>query len=289
MEPRTPTIEYRDPADLHPHAATKHLHMLGDQDPRFLALVVSIERGGFDGDKPITIDEHGRILDGRHRWRAARRLGLAQVPCIVRHTDEAATVILNSIVARKHFTKGALAFEVYPLFKQAHDAALRRHLEMLKSGRGTISDSVGNGRKVEDFAEQIGVSRDLFDQAAKVHKIFESDPDYAAEMLPRIYAEPVGGEKESSRPVGLGAVIAGYAGRNATKDQPKRPEASQLELFSESIASTFHRWARIEDVGAVRPALREIVTHLREEELEKLTALVDELRAAIKARKGAQS
>ena len=277
----TTTIHMRDPQDLHPHPSTKHLHLLGDDDPRYLALVVSIERGGFDADKPVTIDEKGRILDGRHRWRAAKRLQLERIPCVVRNEHEAATVILNSIVARKHYTKSALAFEVYPFFKAAHAEALRRKLDFLRKGQQIpVSHSVGNGKNTEDFAAQIGVSRNLFDQAAKVHKLFESDPAYAEQMLPRIYAEPVGGEHESTRPVGLGAVIAGYEGKTRTEDRVK-PSYSQLDLFADAVATTFHRWTKIEDVEAARPALRKVVAEMSDEEAERLGALVDELKLAL--------
>jgi hypothetical protein len=264
------------------------LHLLSDDDPRFLALCVSIQRGGFDHDKPITIDEHGRILDGRHRWRAAKRLGLETVPCIERAEAEAATVILNSIVARKHYTKSALAFEVYPFFKAAHEEAVRMaqqaRLRKLKQGVEVPStDSVGRRETVDQFAAAIGVSTDLFQQAANVHKIFAFDPSYAEQMIPRIYAEPVGGEHESTRPVGLGAVIAGYQGKTRTEDKAK-PVYNQLDLFADAVATTFHRWTKIEDVEAARPALRKVVAEMSDEEAERLGALVDELKLALRNR-----
>jgi len=76
----------------------------------------------------------------------------------------------------------------------------------------------------------MGFSRDLFFQAKQVHEIFVRDSEYKAEMEPRILQEAVGGEHEGNRPVGLGAVIAGWAGRGATADKA-RAGSEQLELF----------------------------------------------------------
>jgi hypothetical protein len=140
-------IVHRNPADLRPHPLSECLHDLADTDVRFTALVDAKIEHGFDPDKPLTIVPHNRILDGRHRDRVARIAELKQVPCNIVADEPAATVILDSIVARKHFTKSALAFECYPLFKQAHEEAKARHFDNLKEGAKTpafpVSHSVG--------------------------------------------------------------------------------------------------------------------------------------------------
>ena len=51
-------------------------------------LVDLIPRVGFN--VPILIDEDGVIVKGHARYRAAIRLGLAEVPCVVTHADEEA-------------------------------------------------------------------------------------------------------------------------------------------------------------------------------------------------------
>ena len=236
-------IEWRDPATLRVHPVAKTLHDLADDDARFLTIVVSMERTGFAADKPVTIDEQCRILDGRHRWRAAKRLQLQRIPCVVRSETEAATIILDSIACRKHYTKSAVAFECYPLVKGAHEEARSRRLEMLRKGQQIpVVDGIGYGTTVNGLALQIGICRDLFMQASKVHALFAKDPDYAAQMLPRIFGEPVGGEHADARPVGLGAVLAGYKGKQVDKGGPPDDAKSQLELFTKTVEDGITRW-----------------------------------------------
>ena len=236
-------IEWRDPATLRVHPVTKTLHDLADDDARFLTIVVSMERTGFATDKPITITEHGLILDGRHRWRAAKRLQLKRIPCVVRSETEAATIILDSIACRKHYTKSAVAFECYPLVKSAHEEARSRRLENLRKGQqipDVVSRDIGN--RVTDFSESIGICRDLFSKAAQVHALFAKDPAYASQMLPRIFGEPVGGEHADARPVGLGAVLAGYKGKQVDKGGPPDDAKRQLELFTKTVEDGITRW-----------------------------------------------
>lgn len=265
------TITYLDPAELHVHPDAKGLHSLADDDPRFIALVESMRLSGFDPDKPLTVDSTKRVLDGRHRLRAAKRLQLERVPCVVRNEAESATIILNSTIARKHFTKGALAYDVYPLFEKAHREAAARQTENLKKGLifpSPIQSATGR-KRVEDFARLLGISTDLFQQAAKVHEIFEKDAAYKAAMEPRIFAEPVGGEHEDRRPVGLGAVIAGWGGQKATKSQPK-VQTEQLELFEEGfvvLRKRFTYWQKFSDQekAALRPVIRQVVEDMPED------------------------
>lgn len=42
---------------------------------------------GTDTSYPIIVDQHLRILDGRHRWTKARRSNAIHIPVIVVHTD----------------------------------------------------------------------------------------------------------------------------------------------------------------------------------------------------------
>src|SRR6185503_14497655 len=95
----------------------------------------------------------------------------------------------------------------------------------------------------EELSESLGIDRHLFFDAKKVHEIFAKDPDYQALMEPRILSEPIGGEHEEKRPVGLGAVIAGWKGRN--NKGKAREDHSQLELFSDCVATLFNRFTKL--------------------------------------------
>lgn len=247
----THQIIHLDPATIRVHPLAKNLHTLADDDPVFLGMVDSMIERGFDPDKPLSVTADHQIVDGRHRWQAARRAGLKQVPCVQVDASQASTIILANIVTRKHFTKSALAFDCFPLLQNAFEASQARRLENLKKGPIFPKPTqLVSGKSVAEFAAQLGISDELFRQAAKVHEIFAQDEEYAAQMLPRLFARPTGGEHEYTRPVGLGAIIAGWSGRRKTKDQPRpeSPVVKQLELFDESfrtLRSATKSWSRI--------------------------------------------
>ncbi len=137
-------------------------------------------------------------------------------------------------------------------------------------------------RTVADFAEELGVGRSLFFEAKRVHEIFAKDEEYRALMEPRILAEMVGGEHEAHRPVGLGAVIAGWGGRK-TLDQARK-DREQLELFTEGWGRAIRRfsyWAGFDPV-ARREALGEIRKELAGMEEEERKGLAELLRTVAK-------
>jgi hypothetical protein len=75
-------------------------------------------------------------------------------------------------------------------------------------------------------------------------------------------------------------VIAGYEGKTRTEDRVK-PSYSQLDLFADAVATTFHRFTKFTDVNEARPALRKLVSELTDEEAERLNVLVEELELAL--------
>ena len=60
------------------------------------------------------------LIDGRHRFAGAGLAGLQTVPAIERKVEETMGIILSSLVLRKHFTKGALAYIAFPLLAVRH-------------------------------------------------------------------------------------------------------------------------------------------------------------------------
>ncbi len=267
-------IIHLDPADLAIHPLVKLLPEETPDSEPFATLVESIRDCGIE--QPLIVDKEHRILKGRRRWRAARRLQLTEVPVIIRAEDPA-TVILNSLLQRRHYTKSARAYLAYPLMKQAHEEARHRWLARLKSGGK--SHSVTFGQSIDDFADQIGVGVTFFKYAAKVHDLFAKDAGFKAQMEPKIL--------DSDDGVGLGAVIAGHAGQAHTKGKSKN--AHQMEfLFAEGLQTLVTRAIKLQDMASVRPALREIVGHVHKtEELDRLLELAGEIESQVKARKKA--
>jgi hypothetical protein len=212
------------------------------------------------------------IVDGRKRWRAAKQLGMGQLPWQPVAENEVAGVILSCLIQRGHFTKSALAYLAYPLMSIAHDEAVRRRLQNLRKGQQTPEvQGVQFGKRVEDFADKIGVSCRLYLEARRVHEIFRQDPEYKAQMEPRILAQPIGGEHESKRPVGLGAVVAGWGGRG-NKDKI-RVDRRQLDLFEDAVCSLVIRWQKLpqdERTAALRNQVAAMPQDLREEMADAL-------------------
>jgi len=193
METNPQQITVVDPKQLTVHPIARDLPELADDDPDFLALLENIRLLGVE--YPLDIDGENQILDGRHRWRCAKRLGLTAVPVIVRAQEEAAQIILTSLALRRHYTKAALAYSILPMLTGDTE-------------KGLLTQRAPS-QVVQ--AQRLGISRTLFQSALRVHEMFAEDPDYREKMLPRILRDGLG----------LGAVIAGYAGRKATNGKAK--------------------------------------------------------------------
>lgn len=284
----------RNPFELSLHPARRNEPEWPADDPELHALIESIRLRGMD--QPITIDPTGRVMDGRRRWMAAKRLQLDGVPVQVAPADEAHEIYLSSLVNRKHLTKSAIAYLAFPHLKPAFEAAHRRHLDCLRKGKNpnvSPSSPLATTEKfpstVEAMSSLIGVERNLLFEAAKVHKAFESTTKYPFELQggamdgatqeltmreyfePRILRSPIGGEHEQNRPLGLGAVIAGIAGLKHTKGKAKkRPE--QLDLFFRSWAKLGTAWRSLQDQDRkqVREHLGDWVSALPDDLMEDL-------------------
>jgi len=102
------------PSNLNPNRMTEE---------EFQGLVDSVKNAGFLPSNPIIVRSNGNgtyeIVDGEHRWRAARELGLEKVPCDIREMDDLEAdrhrVILNK-------DRGALDyFKLSKLFNRNYE------------------------------------------------------------------------------------------------------------------------------------------------------------------------
>ena len=229
----TTTETFRD------HRLINWIPGLNKQGPQFLALVDSFTRDGLHEPVKITARHEFADPDSRDRLCAALAAGLPNVPCQIIPDDQVATTFLSTLLLRRHFTKSALAYLAYPALKPAFDEARVRRLEIIQKPNDLRSALPALDTTVEAYAEKLGISRRLLFEAKSVHEIFARDPEYCALMEPRILGEPIGGEHEEKRPVGLGAVIAGHAGRK-NKNEP-RVDSHQLDLFRDGWKSLRNR------------------------------------------------
>lgn len=262
------TITTRDPRELTIHPAAKLQPEWAEDDARFERLVEDVRDRGIT--VPIIVDKEDRVVDGRHRRRAAARLQLAEVPVTVCEPDEVASIILATLIQRRHFTPGQIAYLAFPAFESAYEESRRRRMAALKRDPNGLKPA----KTVEALAEEIGVSRDLFLQAAKVHAIFAKDQEAWQLFEPRIL--------DPDRPAGLGAIIAGIAGRNATVEQA-RPEPKQLDLFLDvwsTLKTRFKTWEKADEKtrrDVFAPAIVETVKAMPADLRQALRKAIDNI------------
>lgn len=227
----------KDPNDLTFHELAKSLPEWGRDDERFLSVARDIGERGIK--YPLLIDRRDKIVDGRMRWRIAKQYQLVEVKCWLVKDEEVTATILGCLLHRRHLTAGARAYISFPLLAPAYEDHKQQHLARLRTGqRGPSSIQSTMVRTVGEFAEGYGFGRDLFYQAGKLHDIFSKSPPLKAELEPKILE----GE------IGLGACLAGIAGKEATDGKARRV-GQQLELFSEAfdtLKTRFSYWGNFD-------------------------------------------
>jgi hypothetical protein len=288
-------FDHRDPAALRPHQILKWIPEPSEDSHDLLSAADTIRECG--PIHPIVIDDAGEILDdsSRLRWMAAKRMQLRSVPVLVHRQGELIPLIaLSALIGRPHYTRSALAYLAVPLLKPAFDAARTARVENLKNAeKSSIVHSVHYRQTADEFAEALGICRRLLFSARQVRAEFEKDrkryqftleggPDDGREVAltlqeyfePRILRQPIGGEHESHRPLGLGAVIAGIASIRKTKGGPKA-NATQLLLFERGLkdfGKRFRYWSDLDDAQRrqLRPKLQEWAQNMPDDLFEEL-------------------
>jgi len=264
------------------HACIKHIPQWPDNGPRMEALRRDLQATGLCQPVQMTAKHEIVDADSRERWRAARMLQMACIPVAIVPEEQVFSASISALVHRRHHTKSALAYLVWPMLKTAlEESRFRRH-ENIKKGQcfpdSALSALSGNA---EELAEHYGIARHFIFDAKKVHELFAKDHAYKAQMEPRLLAEPIGGEHEQHRPVGLGAVIAGYAGKRNEDGIAKK---GQLELFTGGFETLFKRfmyWTGF-DPSARRKALEKIRADMDKLPPEQCDDLADMLRTIAK-------
>lgn len=253
------------PDQIQWHELIQDMPCWAANSPEMSALIEDIQERGID--QPLIVcqvdgDDMYSLLDGRHRHRAAQQAGLDQVPVIVRAEEDALGIIFSSITQRRHFGKGALAYLLYPVMcASAVPNGGHRKAQLIES---TV---------VLDLCVRAGFSRDLYFQAKTLHQAFDKRPDLREEYEPRILA----GE------IGLGACIAGLAGKEATAGNARNDRAPEQLVFDTftDLRTRFSRWEKIE------PSQRKAICHEAADTILTLPGEVQDsiLRALRAARK----
>lgn len=247
-------ITLKNPADLHIHPALKGHARWADDDSRLHALTASVREHGVRD--PLKITGGHAIVDGRHRWLAAKRGQLATVPCVVVADSEVHTIILDSLLNRRHYTPGQRAYLAVQFLEPAVKESLNRRLANLKQS----TSSLPAARSLEEYAAELGFCASLLDKARQLWKLFaghpeertltdqegvtEKDVNFREFFEPRLLRE--------EKPYGIGAILAGIGflldaekkaalGKPHTGGKPTTIDR-QLQLFNQTIDQEIARW-----------------------------------------------
>lgn len=199
--------------------ATYKMHPIADMVPPMTAeeyaeLKADIKAHGLH--EPITLYE-GKILDGKHRYRACRELGLEIKTHVWRSEDGTPLdYIISENVKRRHLTTGqraALALELRP--------AVQREMAETREGGPTKIGGAHRAPASEVAARRLNVAPSSVEAYAKVA---EQAPDLA--------------KKVRAGTLALWAAEQEYRARQP-RPKPKPPTVTELSERARTAATAF--------------------------------------------------
>ena len=252
-------VGHQDPIEFKPgkfHPSLKLIPELSQESDEFLALAATVKKTGFI--RPLLVDEEGRLVDDHSRslWRVAMRWQMKSVPVQLVKSADANLLIIHSLAHVRHLSKSAIAYLAEPQLQEAIKIAVLHYRQNLAKGQHFPSppEAATGLPTIEKMAEDLGLSKDTLDRAREVRSLFKAHPqkrDFIVEggeqdgnvvsctfqewYEPKILRAFAGGEHESSRPLGLCAVIAAIQGNLATKDKGRIETRGEMELFDRSF------------------------------------------------------
>ncbi len=298
-------IERRDPAELRLHRLQKHIPAPVKDSAEWNAFKDDLLATGPEGIAPLFITKDGQIMDGGWRWRAAKELQWDGINCIVRPEEDAAAIIVETLLHRKQMTRGAVVYLALSVLNEFIEAAERRRLHNLKTGKKTrettLMPSNSASGNIGVLCEKWGVSRDTFERARTVRALLHDDscralaelckktnskvpgPAELGELQAKLRAEfepaLLCGEKN------LWNVVSGIAGKlpgnQAHREQGV--QAAQLDLFTDGFAALRENapkaWNRLgeEKRESVIEEWRKTAKALPAELRQQMKAVLDEL------------
>jgi hypothetical protein len=257
MNETTRQITLRKLADLAVHPKVALTPELNEEASEWAAILGMTEERG-EILTPLFITPDDEVLDGRHRLKAARACKLKTVPCLViEDEDDQARIILDSICARRHYTKSARAYLALPLIEEAVADSARRSLNNLKVGtKSPKPNSVGFREKngSEELAVKLGINPEYLRLARNTAEAFKHADAFLDKWLLAHPTEAKRWEKHETEGMSFNvwrAARLSDMGENAN-------DPSAWELIPENLRERFEHELFNEDMGlgAINKAVR---------------------------------
>ncbi len=225
--------------------------------------------------EPIKITNQNKVVDGRHRWLAAKRAGLTTVPCQIipdQDADQSALIIVNTFLSRRHCSPSQIAYTIAKLIPEAFEESKRRQRAALQKGNLLVSENSANEVKsVKEWSVFLGMDDEFLQQANRLRKLFgedtvkrtltdsegvvEQDKTLQEFFEPRIM-------RRNPRPYTLGNVLtainsildtekgSGNAQTHSTKDTPKKLDQFKKGLVNE--IAQLDLWAQLDEKAQIK-------------------------------------
>lgn len=248
MEP-TRQLKLKKPGDLAVHPKVALTPELTEDAPEWAAILgMTQDRGEIL--TPLFITPEDEVLDGRHRLKAARACKLKAVPCLViEDEDDQARIILDSICARRHYTKSARAYLALPLIEDAVAEGIARRASSLKVGdKSPKTNSVGlrdkNGS--DELALKLGINPEYIRLAKNTAEAFKRS-DAALEKW--LLAHPPEARRWEAWKLEAGESWQGWRGARLTDMGENPDDPSTVALIPESYREIYEALLFEGDMG----------------------------------------
>ncbi len=277
-------IEMRDPGErsMRLHAVRKQITLDADDKEQWNSFVDGMSGAGANGIPPIFITVDGRIMDGERRWRGAKQLGWQQIACVVRPEEDAAALIIESLIGQRSLLVGAKVYIAMGMLNEFAQSLEGRRLLNLKNGVKTLEKPISStqltklvGRpnqcgSLRDLADKFGCSAELVRQASDLRAKLDANAELKMYWEPKIFC--------AHNPVGIGAALAGIGGGNTDQsDRAEKMAYSQMSLALERIGENASVWddpkKRDDVVNEWRKAAAKIPPKIRKAIIEVLESV----------------